>query len=100
MNLIVHISLLCVGTIAIPIDRAIQNPASRLIPFGSLSHGSTTFASTESSPTRRYLQTNMGTIPLKMDSEIVINRDDYEHLVALCEAGFVSYCEAAIKKTE
>lgn len=96
MRFIVFISLLSVGTIAIPTSK----PSDILPADGkSLSHSSKPIMPIDGPSMRRYLHPVVKT----MHDESYPYRsfrgaDDYEKLVAFCEAGFTSGCRAAIEQ--
>lgn len=90
-----------VGTTAVPISRSVENAAGRKGRLEPSSLTSTSIPSTEHCPTTRNMQPYMKPMSKEHISEVSLHEaDGYEKLVALCEAGFVSGCRAAVNRQE
>lgn len=96
MRFNLFIPLLSAGTTAIPTS----NPSETLPTAGnSLSHSSNPIKPLDVPSMNKYLHSDMKIMYDEMDSDRTFRgADDYEKLVAFCEAGFTSGCRAAIEK--
>jgi hypothetical protein len=101
MKLFLLLSLSSVGTTAVPISRSVENAADRTERLEPSSLTSTSIPSTGHYPTTRNMQPYMKLMSAEHTSEVFLHEaDSYEKLVALCEAGFVSACRAAVNRPE
>ncbi|KAJ5553493.1 hypothetical protein N7494_002871 [Penicillium frequentans] len=98
MRFILSIVLLSAGAIAIPTS----NPSETLPTTGnSFSHSSNPIKPLGVPSMNKYLHPDMKIMHDEMDSDRTFRgADDYEKLVAFCEAGFTSGCRAAIETKE
>ncbi|KAJ5755451.1 hypothetical protein N7533_004994 [Penicillium manginii] len=84
---------------ATPVPISAQNIADRSENLEPSPHTSTWISPTDHDPKKRHLQPYLKFVAAGHPSEIPLSEaDNYERLVAFCEAGFVSGCRAAIGK--
>lgn len=97
MKFFILLLLLCVTSIAFPTPISTLNPADCSENPEPSPQTSTYIRPTENYSKKRYQQPYLKTSSSENSSEMPLSStDDYERLVAFCEAGFVSGCRAAI----
>lgn len=101
MKLFLLFSLFSLVAVAFPSPRSIHNEDDHPESLEPSSYTSAWIPPTENHPTVPYMESYLKRMLAEHTPDTYFyERIDYEKLVALCEAGFVSGCRAAIERPE